>query len=333
MSDHPKKRFLNSKLWTLIKIIFAVGLFIYVFMQADFEQLLGLQARFDWGWVGVTFLAFLGMLLIKTYQYYIFIGRKLNYFRLLEIVVIQNALMNFVATAAGIASYLTMLGVEEDVRLGKATESFVLVKIGDVVAVSLYLLFSLPFISPLPEGAVPVVFVVAFAALAFLLILLAALFLRERFLSLFQSILARFKLTGLRPVQSLLTYFEKIVAHPRVEILRVIGQASLISLAYMGMTMLWGYGRFESFSFSLNFFVVVFVLSLVQFASWVPIYIFGGLGLSEGIWISLLGLFSSQTATLAAILIGIRVLNYALNALTLLYLPLYAAFGRTSAVK
>lgn len=333
MTDSPKQNFFGTKWWTLLKVVFALALFFYVAAQTDYEQLLALKERFSWGWVGGTLLAFLGMLFIKTYQYYLFIGRKLNYFRLLEIVVIQNALMNFVATAAGIASYLTMLGVEEDVRLGKATESFVLVKIGDIVAVSLYLLVSIFFIRPLPAGALPVVTVVALAALAFLLLLFAALFLRETFLSLLKQLLQILKIKNIGLVKKLLAYLAKLVAYPRGEILRLIGQASVISLAYMGMTMLWGYGRFQSFSLPLDFFVVVFVLSLVQFASWVPIYIFGGLGLSEGIWISLLGLFSSQTATLAAVLIGIRVLNYVLNAFVLLYLPLYTAFGRTSAVK
>ncbi len=333
MNSSPKKNFFNSKLWTFTKVVFAVVLFVYVLRQADFAQLLALKVRFSWGWLGVTFLAFLLMLAIKTYQYYIFIGRKLSYFRLLEIVVIQNALMNFVATAAGIASYLTMLGVEEDVRLGKATESFVLVKVGDIVAVSFYLLFSIFFIRPLPVGAVPVVTVVALAALAFLVVLFASLLLREKFLILLRNLLALLKLDKANLVKKMLGYLDKLVAYPRAEILRTITQASFISLAYMGMTMIWGYARFQSFSLTLDFFIVVFVLSLVQFASWIPIYIFGGLGLSEGIWLSLLGLFSTQTAELAAILIGIRVLNYLLNALTLLYLPLYAAFGRVSAVQ
>lgn len=333
MTTSTKKGFFNLKFWTFAKILFAVVLFGYVLSQTDFEQLLALKERFSWGWLGATFLAFLAMLAIKTYQYYVFIGRKLGFFRLLEIVIIQNALMNFVATAVGIASYLTMLGVEEDVRLGKATESFVLVKIGDVVAVSFYLLFSIFFIHPFPPGAVPVVMVVALAALAFLLVLFASLFLREKFLAILTNLLGFLRLRKIKLIQKMLGYLEKLVAYPRAEILRTITQASLISLAYMGMTMLWGYARFQSFSLHLDFFVVVFVLSLLQFASWVPIYIFGGLGLSEGIWISLLGLFSSQTAILAATLIGIRVLNYLLNGVTLLYLPLYTAFGRSSAVK
>ncbi len=328
-----KKDFFNSKLWNLIKIIFAFALFAYVLLQTDYEQLIALKDRFSWSWFGVTFIASLLMLAIKTYQYYVFIGRRLDYFHLLEIVIIQNLLMNFVATAAGIASYLTMLGVEEDVRLGKATESFVLVKIGDVIAVLVYLLLSILFIKPLPEGALPIMIVVALVALFFLLALFGSLFLRDKFLAALKTLIKIFKLEKISLVKKMLGYFEKLVAYPRNEILRTIGQASLISLAYMGMTMIWGYARFQSFSLQLDFFVVVFVLSLLQFASWVPIYIFGGLGLSEGMWMYLLGLFSSQGASLAATLIGIRMLNYLLNTLTSLYLPLYTAFRRSSAVQ
>ena len=316
-----------------MKIILALALFAYVFSQTDYEQLIALKEQFSWGWFGFTFIAFLTMLVIKTYQYYVFIGRKLGYFRLLEIVIIQNLLMNFIATAAGIASYLTMLGVEEDVRFGKATESFILVKIGDVVAVSVYLLLSILFIKPLPAGALPIVIVVVLVALLFLLTLFGSLFLRDKFLVVLKALVGFLKFEKVSFVKKILSYLEKLVAYPRDEILRTIGQASLISLAYMGMTMIWGYARFQSFSLSLDFFVVVFVFSLVQFASWVPIYIFGGLGLSEGIWITLLGLFSSQGSVLAATLIGIRMLNYLFNAITSLYLPLQTAFRSSSAVQ
>jgi uncharacterized membrane protein YbhN (UPF0104 family) len=328
-----KKSFFNSKLWTVIKIAFALGLFAYILAQTNYEQLVSLKYRFSWGWFIVTALVFFVMLLIKTYQYYIFIGRKLGYFHLLEIVVIQNLLMNFVATAAGIASYLTMLGVEEDVRFGKATESFVLVKLGDVVAVSLYLLFSLIFIRPLPTDALPIVVIVALASLFFLLILFASIIFREKFLALLKIVVKFFRFFRFGLVQKAFDYLEKLVAYSRIELLRIIGHASLISLVYMGVTMFWGYARFRNFSLELDVFAVIFIISLLQFASWVPIYIFGGLGLSEGIYIYLLGIFSPENTALAAILIGMRVVSYLLNASTLLYLPVRAAFQSSSTVK
>ena len=333
MKITSKKSFLNSKLWVFIKIIFSLGLLAYIFTQTNYEQLISLKYRFSWGWFIVTALVFFVMLLIKTYQYYVFIGRKLGYFHLLEIVIIQNLLMNFVATAAGIASYLTMLGVEEDVRFGKATESFVLVKIGDVVAVSLYLLFSLVFIRPLPTDALPIVVIVASASLGFLLLLLTSVIFREKFLSLLKMVVKFFRISRLGLVQKSFGYLEKLVAYSRIELLRIIGHASLISLIYMGVTMFWGYARFRNFSLHLDVFTVIFIISLLQFASWVPIYIFGGLGLSEGMYIYLLGIFSPESTALAAILIGMRVVIYLLNASTLLYLPIRAAFQRSSTVK
>ena len=311
----------------------ALGLFVYVISQTDFEQLYSLKDRLSWGWLGITFLAFLLMLAIKTYQYHVFTGRKLGYFRVLEIVVVQNLLMNFVATAAGIASYLTMLGIEEDVRLGKATESFVLVKIGDVIAVSVYFLFSMLFIRPLPKGVLPIISIVGGFILIFLIVLLALLFYRDKFLAVLKDLIKLIKLDKINLVIKMLGYLEKIVAYQQSDVLQVIGRASLISFAYMGMTLAWGYARFMTFSLPLNFFVVIFVFSLLQFASWVPIYIFGGLGLSEGIWMFLLGLFLSKDPALAAVLIGIRILNYIFNAITSLYLPIYSFFSGSSAVK
>ena len=333
MTTARPKGNVNAKLWFFFKILLAVVLFAYVLSKTDYVQLLALKERFSWGWFGVSFITFLLMVATKTYQHYFFIGRKLNYFRTLHIVVVQNLLMNFVATLAGIASYLTMLGVEKDVRLGKATETFILVKIGDVVAVAMYLLLSVFFIRPIPDGAVPIMVFVMIFLLFFGLVLFAAIFFRDKFLVVLTSFIKYLKLKDVSIIKKTIGYLEKISAYPRKNILRTIIQASLISFAYMGLTMLWGYARFQSFSMHLDFFVVVFVFSMLQFASWIPIYVFGGLGLSEGMSIYLFSLFSVNGTELAAVLIAIRVLAYLLNASLILYIPLINHLEKSSISK
>ena len=123
------------KLWDIIKLFLAIVLLIYVASKTEFSELLALRDQFSWVWFWVTFLLFFTMIAIKAAQYYYLIGKKLPFSRILEIVVWQNALMNFVTTAAGIASYLAMLGTEKNVRLGRATASFVVVKMIDLLTV------------------------------------------------------------------------------------------------------------------------------------------------------------------------------------------------------
>ncbi|HAW50899.1 MAG TPA: hypothetical protein DCX54_01025 [Flavobacteriales bacterium] len=120
-SKHLKRRF-----WDNFKIIVAFGLLIFVFSKTSFEQLILLKEQFSWPCFWITLLLFFAMTAIKTMQYFYLIEKRVSYFRVLEIVVIQNTLMYFIATAAGIGSYLTMLGVEENVRLGRATAAFFL---------------------------------------------------------------------------------------------------------------------------------------------------------------------------------------------------------------
>lgn len=324
------KKLSYRKTWNALKIVLALALFAYVFSKTDYEQLIALKEQFSWKWFGATFLAFIAMLAIKTLQYYVFIGKKISYPRTLEVVIIQNLLMNFVTTVAGMASYLTILGVEKDVRLGKATTSFVLVKIGDVIAVFVFLLISIFFIQPIPTGAMPIVVFICVFAFLFALFLAFFLFFRQSLFAWAIQLASLFKISHFTIVQKGVNYLNETAQYSQKKILRTISTASFLSLAYMGVTMFWGYARFRTLSLSLDFFVVVFIFSLLQFASWIPIYVLGGLGVSEGMSIYLLGLFGVPQIGLAATLIGIRIIVYLLHASTILYLPLRTVFGKSS---
>ena len=331
MTTTPKNGFSNSRLWTFVKISLALFLFAYVLSKTEYGELLALKDRFSWGWFGITFLLFFAMLLVKALQYYIFIGRKLSFLRTLEVVVVQNVLMSFVATAAGIASYLTMLGLEEDVRLGKAAESFILVKIGDIIAVLGFLFLSVIFVQPIPSELNLLFWsVVLFAALFFLALFLF-FFLRRPFTAGIKKLITFLKLSHLKIIQKMLGYLDEIAKFESKKIIGTISLATLVSLLYIGLSMLWGYSRFQVFSFSIDLLLFIFIYSFLQLASWVPIYILGGLGVSEGIFVYLLGSFGIGGAELAAVLVGIRVVIYILNALPILYLPLKSVLVRNKA--
>jgi uncharacterized membrane protein YbhN (UPF0104 family) len=329
MSADAARSSSRTKLWNLIKILFALGIFAYVISKTEYEQLLALKDRFSWGWLLLTLLAFLAMLAIKTLQYYIFIDKKLSYLRTMEVVVVQNVLMSFVATAAGVASYLTMLGLEEDVRLGKATESFVLVKIGDILAVLSFLFVSAFFVQPIPPQLRVLVNTVLVFAVIFFLALLSLLFFRGVFIATIKKIVYILKLGKLKILQNILTYLDEIASFSKVQIAKTLLLTGMISFLYIGLSMFWGYSRFQVFSFSIDIFIFVFIYAFLQLASWVPIYILGGLGVAEGMFLYLLGAFDIYGAELAAVLIGIRVVIYILNALPILYLPLKSIFMRS----
>jgi uncharacterized membrane protein YbhN (UPF0104 family) len=310
------------KLWDILKICLAVALLGYVASKTNFSQLLALRDRFSWTWFWITFLFFVAMIAIKTAQYYYLLGKKLPYSRILEVVVLQNALMNFVTTAAGIASYLTMLGAEKNIRLGRATVSFIMVKMVDLMAVLLLLLGSIIFLQPLPDEAFRIFVIISVIALSILAFFIGIVLFRRNFAGFLRKMAGILKLDRIKFVQGGLNQFDLMAEQSREKILRTVMTTSVLSLLYMVMTMGWGYARLRMFSLLLGLDVITFVHSILQIVSWVPVLVLGGLGISETLSVYLFSLFGESQAELAAILISARLIFYLMNAFTLIYLPI-----------
>ncbi len=309
------------KLWDIIKIGFAIVLLGYVFSKTNFSQLVALRSQFSWSWFGITLFLFGAMITVKGMQYYLLIEKRLPYSRILEIVILQNALMNFVATAAGIASYLTILGLEKNVKLGRATVSFVLVKIGDLIAVLILLLCSLFFMASIPEEALRIAVIIFIFSLLILAFFFAMVMFRQDFVDLVGKLIRWLNLDRVNFIRSGVNYLDTIVGYDQRKAFRLISVATALSLVYMGLTMAWGYARLRMFSLKIDIEIVIFVLSLLQIASWIPVFVLGGLGISETLSVYLFGLFGENPVELAAVLIGIRLVVYLSNAFSLLYLP------------
>ena len=107
---------------------------------------------------------------------------------------------------------------------------------------------------------------------------------------------------------------------------RMIGIGILFSLVYLAVTMLWLYASLQAFSFDTGILPVVFVNVLMQLVSYLPIQVFGGLGVTETTMLYFYGFFNFPQTELAAVLIGNRLLFYLTNLAVLLYLPLHALY-------
>jgi uncharacterized membrane protein YbhN (UPF0104 family) len=109
----------------------------------------------------------------------------------------------------------------------------------------------------------------------------------------------------------------------------MVGIGLAFSLIYMTVTMVWIYASLMTFSFQIGFLPVVFTNTFMQLVSYLPIQVFGGLGVNETTLLYLYGIFSVSQPELAAVLIGVRILFYLMNLVVLLYLPIYAVFFST----
>lgn len=320
MNKSPQK----FGVWDLLKVILALVLLGFVISTTDLEQIKKLWYAFSPAWLGVTFLLFAVMTSLKALQFYVLVGGKLRYSRVLGIIILQNAVTNFVASAAGIASQLTLMAVEDDVKFGRAAFSFIIAKVGDLAAVAVLLFFSSLWVGSQAGPTRGVVVTLLATTVIFLMLFLLVLFFRARFVALLTRIFHFLRIDRFRFIQRGIGLLEELAAQDRGKILRLLMFGVGYSMIYMVATMIWAYARFRTFSLTIDLGVITYVVSILQYTSWFPILVFGGLGITETLSVYLYGTFGADKPQLAAILLGSRVVFYLMNAVSLLYVPIDA---------
>ena len=100
----------------------------------------------------------------------------------------------------------------------------------------------------------------------------------------------------------------------------------------MTLGIIWTYASLRAFSMIIPYLIIVFVNSWIQLISWLPIQVFGGLGVIDTSQIYLFSLFGISVAQMATISVGLRVTSYLFNLLSPLYLPLYRLFQRKNSL-
>jgi len=319
---------LSKRLWNIFKIALAVMLVGFVLSKTNLGEVTGLMKQLSPAWLAISFVLFCMLTLIKAFQYYLLNGRQAPYARVLYVVITQNAISNFIAGGAGIASYLTMLSVDEGVRFRKVLSAFVVAKMGDLLSVWI-ILFASSVLLWNQIGAVQyaVVFLLV-AILGVVAVFVAAALLRQKFVTLVKTILGWIKLDRLAIVQRGIDSLQLFAEQDGSLVLQMMFTGLIYSLVYMIVTLFWFYSNMRTYSLEIPFTVAAFVNAFVQLISWVPIQVFGGLGVSETSLVYLFGIFGLPNAQIAAMGIGFRVILYAFTLVVLLYLPLSMLFGR-----
>jgi len=326
MTDSPKK----FPLWNIAKIILALILVWFVLSKTDLTQLYALRERISLPWLALTLLLYFSLTLLKALQYYFLIGRRVDYPQVLNIVVVQNAISNFIATSAGIASYLALFRVEQGVKVSRAALAFLLAKVGDLISIWLFMLVSSLLVWPLVASFHSLILLsLSFIGVA-ILVFFAAVFLRQKFVSVLAWFVEKLKLSRFGFVNKLMDLLASLAEQEHGFVFRMVGTGIAFSLIYMTVTMLWLYASLQTFSFEIQFLQVVFVNIFMQLSSYLPIQVFGGLGVNETTSLYLYGIFNFPQTELAATLIGTRLLFYLTNLVVLLYLPVQVSAPRRS---
>ena len=307
----------------LIRVTLAFLLIFFVFSRTDFVALYALRNQVETGWILLAFGLFFLMTLLKAFQYHLFLKQDIRYLQMLNIVIIQNVVSNFVATGAGIASYFALSRLEQGVKLSRSGVAFILTKVGDVVAIWIFLLVSSILvweqIMPLQGFVISLLFALGIA----ILIVVLSILLRQKFSSQIHRWLENLKLANLKYVRLGLDLLDEVVAQDEIFSMRLLGLATIYSLVYLLVTMWWFYANVRSFDVQIGLLAVVFVNVFIQLLSNIPIQAFGGLGVNESTSLYLYQFFYAEQQELASALIGIRILFYLMNLATLVYLPFH----------
>ncbi|GAB4415239.1 MAG: hypothetical protein Kow002_00170 [Anaerolineales bacterium] len=326
MSETALQKRRSPIVWTLLKIFLALILVWFVFSKTDLDSILALRERISVPWLIVGFGLFFLLTVLKAMQYYVLLGRKVKYPSVLNVVVVQNAVSNFIATGAGIASYLALFRMEQGVKLGRATITFLITKVGDLISIWLILLLTSLALWPqivLLQGWVILLLVGMGLAIIFFFL---AVWLRQGFVGLVERLSKKIHLDRIGIFRKGLDFLEALAAQEQRLVFRMVGMGVVYSLMYMLVTMAWVYACLRVFDVHIPWLVVVFVNDFMQLVSYVPVQIFGGLGVTEVLYLSLYGILGYAAGELAAALLGIRVLFYLMNLSTLIYLPLHTFF-------
>lgn len=327
MSITPARKS-SSTIWNIVKIILALLLVGFVLSRTDLNQLRSLLAHISIPWLVGYIILFLSLTVLKAVQYYYLNGEGVSFPSVLNVVVMQNVITNYFASTAGIASYLVLFRAEHGVKVGRSAVIFILTKIGDLIIIWVALCVS----SLLVWQTIDIFhnFVLAVAAgigLVLLIFFLTVLF-RQKFVLLLGKVLKTLRLSQLSFIQKGMNTLDALSETESDMVARMLVKAFGLSTIYFLLSIAWIYASFQAFNFQQDLRDIVFVSTLMQMVSYVPIQIFGGLGVSEAGTLYFWTPFPVMQAELASVLIGNRIIFYLVNLLPLLYLPIYTLFLR-----
>lgn len=319
-----KREKFSQKVWNTAKLFLAVILIIVVISKTNFDQIKLLKDDVAWGWLFLHFLSFILMTLLKASQYHLLFGSRTKYKNVFRIVVWQNAISNFIASGAGIASFMAMLKAEQNVKLTHSGVIFLITKFGDLLAICLYLSLSTGLVWSQIQSLRWLSILLIGGLLLGLGTFLIVVIRRERFVNFVIDALTFLKLDRISLVARAIELLHSLAQENKKTVFALLRTSMLVSLVYLSVTMLSAYTGIRMFDVKLGVWPVIFVAALMQLVSFVPIQVLGGLGVTELSAVYFYSFFGLDQGQMSAVMLGFRAVFYLMNFIILLYLPIAA---------
>lgn len=306
--------------WSVLKVSLAVCLFWLVISQTSLADLVAAARRIQPVWLLVTVLAFALIAWAMARRYWVLVGKELAFHEMLELVIIQTLITNFLMNAAGATSFVALLRTQHQIGIGRGVLALFLARVGDIVFLASALaVMSWPVWSRI-EVLHNLVAVMILVQVAFLLGSCSAYAARARLSEWIQGIRERYGIdeNGLagRTTGSVLSLCKTEESQLRPLIAPLLGYSAVVLVANFA----YAYATLALFAFPLGLWDVLFVAVVMQLVSFVPVQVFGGLGIYEVSSVYLYSLLGAEPSETIPIVIGAHAVFYLLNAMMLLFI-------------
>jgi uncharacterized membrane protein YbhN (UPF0104 family) len=323
-----RKRVPSRWLWQTLKIGLAIGLVGYVLAQTSLSDLTRIWGRVRIPWLLASATTFLLIIWAMARRYWTLIDKKITLRQTLGLVVVQTVVGNLFASSAGAVSYVALLRSKHQIQISQGVASIIMSKFGDLLALLVALGLSswavwadIPGLRWMVGG---VLLAIAGVVLTFVLVLLF----RQPVLSLLKRLLRLVRLDRLafvtRTLAQLDTLVEQDARRMRVLVGEFVGYSGLIML----LSFVFGYCNMQMFGLQIGLWAVLFISSLTQLISIIPIQVFGGLGIFEITTVYLYNLFRIDQQSIMPVVVSSRIYLYLLNVLLIIFWLLSAYSGR-----
>ena len=308
--------------WNTIKLLLALGLIVFVIQKIDLSYIPELSERMSWFWFFARVAFFFLLLFLKALQYYMVIDDDIGYRDMLNVVVWQNIISNFISNTAGIASYMTMLKADKKVKLTRSGITFLMVKFGDVLIVGIYLLLSSKMVEEEIQSLQSLTILIIMGIIFGIGLVITTIIFRESFINLIERMLILMRLEKISIIQRGLDALHSLAQEKQKKIFSMLQKSVLTSALYMTATMMYSYTVVGIFDLPIKVWENIYITSILQLISFVPIQVLGGLGITEVSMVYLYGVFGINPVEMAAVSLGVRALFYLLNGMLLFYIPI-----------
>ena len=320
----PLQRLVSKHWKSILKFIVGLILFGYVFSQTSLKEIIALLKSIPLLSLIILFLLFILQTMMKALQYWILLKDDTDYFSVLRVIALQNAIANLVSVIAGVASYLTVLKTKQKIYLKQSSTVFITIKAGDLFSIGIFTSISAYFVWEeiiILHEIIILLLSSIFLGIVFLWLLI--LFKEKLFLAI-KRLISSINYSEISIIKKSLAYLEWISKQDHKKLLKTMLKVTLLSIGYLTIGMLYHYSQVKMLNIPIDIWPIIFIISISQILSYLPIHIFGGLGFSEMTELYLFSLFGIFT-NLPAALISLRILAYLFQIIALIWLAIYAA--------